>query len=382
MNAVRLLAAGAMAVVGLTLTAPLLSAAAAGSWWVQSTPSTRSISAVATNQGLTTLAISGPFPGWYRPSTGRFAEIHGLGLELPPGPAVAVAADDGLGVVAFSGGALIEVSKAAGSSHLIPSAPGIPRAVALVDGQPSLLAVATSRGLFSGRLGARLSRVATGPTQLVLAPTRPGLAWLALVSGELWARPAGRGWAPAAGAPLFDRQTHVMAELSDGSILVAEPGGLVWRGAGQSWAPAFQLLPYGGLGGVPQPTSLAADGEGSAYLATDGFGTLLTPDGGYSWYRAAPPEGAISSLATVGPVFGSKAHGYVVATSDAGLFVHRLQLLPEPPVYSPSGQTAELLGTAAVTLISVLLAVLALWYLSRRQRPASYDRSAGPRGTG
>jgi photosystem II stability/assembly factor-like uncharacterized protein len=162
-----------------------------------------------------------------------------------------------------------------------------------------------------------------------------------------------------------------MAELSDGSILVAEPGGLVWRGAGQSWTPAFQLLPYGGLGGVPQPTSLAADGYESAYLATDGFGTLLTPDGGYSWYRAAPPEGTITSLATVGPVFGARAHGYVVATSRAGLFVHRLQQLPEPPVYTPSGQTAELLGTAAVTLLAVLLTLVGLWYLSRRARPRS-----------
>lgn len=367
----RLLAAGALAVVSLTLTAPLLPAVAAGSWWFQSRPSTRSISAVATNQGPTTLAISNNVPGWYRPSTGRFTEIRGLEVGSPLGLAVAVAADESLGVVAFSGGALIEVTQTGGSSQLIPSAPGIPRAVAVVSGQPSLLALATSRGLFSGRLGARLSRVTTGPAQLVLAPSRPELAWLALVDGEVWTRPAGRAWAPAQGAPLFDRQTHVMAELSDGSILVAEPGGLVWRGAGQRWAPAFQLLPSGGLGGVPQPTSMAADGLGSAYLATAGFGTLLTPDGGYSWYRAAPPEGAISSLATVGPVFGSKAHGYVVATSAVGVFLHRLQLLPEPPVYSPSGQTVELLGTAAVTLVSALVALLALWGLSRRQRPRS-----------
>lgn len=368
MSVVRLLAAAAMAVVGVTLTSLVFPAAAAGSWWVRSPSSIGSISVVATNQGLTTLAISKNVPGWYRPSTGRFAEIRGLEERHPTGPAVAVAAEDGLGVVAFSGGALIEVSEAGGNVHLVPSAPGVPKAVAVVDGQPSLLAVATSRGLFSGRLGARLAPVATGSSQLVLAPSRPGLAWLALVDGELWTRPAGRGWEPAPGAPLFDRGTHVMAELSDGSILVAEPGGLVWRGAGRSWAPAFQLLPYGGLRGVPQPTSLAADGDGSAYLATDGFGTLLTPDGGYSWYRAAPPADAISSLATVGPVFGSKAHGYVVATSGVGLFVHRLQLLPVPPVYSPSGQTAELLGTATVTLVSALLILLALWCLSRRQR--------------
>lgn len=122
---------------------------------------------------------------------------------------------------------------------------------------------------------------------------------------------------------------------------------------------------------MPQPTSLAADGEGSAYLATDGYGTLLSPDGGYSWYRAAPPEDSITSLATVGPVFGATAHGYVLATSAAGLFVHRLEALPEPPVYSPSGQTAELLGTAAVTLLSALLTLMGLWHLSRRARARS-----------
>ena len=61
----------------------------------------------------------------------------------------------------------------------------------------------------------------------------------------------------------------------------------------------------------------------------------------------------------------------MVATSRAGLFVHRLQQLPEPPVYTPSGQTAELLGTAAVTLLAVLLTLVGLWYLSRRARPRS-----------
>ncbi|MGP8248383.1 MAG: hypothetical protein ACLQNU_00330 [Candidatus Dormibacteria bacterium] len=365
MRGVRLLGAGAIAVVGLVTTAALAPAVASGSWWVQSPSSSGSLAAVATNQGLTTLAISRSVPGWYRPSTGRFTKIRGLGMGYPKGRAVAVAADHGLGVVAFSSGALVEVAHGGRSGHRIPSAPGIPRSLAVVGDQPALLAVATSRGLFSGVVGGQLSLAATGSAQLVLAPSRPGLDWLALVGGELWTRPAAGSWATARGAPRFDPLTHVMAELSGGQILVVEPGGLVWRGAGRNWTPAFQLLPYGGLGGVPEPTSLAADGAGSAYLATDGYGTLLTPDGGYSWYRAAPPEGAITSLATVGPVFGARAHGYVVATSAAGLFLHRLQQLPQPPVYSPSGQAAELLGTASVTLISALLTLLGLWYLRR-----------------
>lgn len=357
--------------MGLTLTGLLIPAAAAGSWWVRSPPSTRFISAVASNQGFSTLAISDGAPGWYLPDSGHFTALPAAATgSAPSGTAVAVAADLDMGVVAYRQGALLEVTQA-GGRRALPPAVGVPSSVALVAGRQSLLAVSTSRGLFSGRLGARLSLVAASPAQLVLAPSRPGLAWLALVDGRLWTRPAGSGWARAQRAPLFDSQTHVMAELSDGSILVAEPGGLVWRGAGESWAPTFQLLPYGGLGGVPQATSLVADGVTSAYLATDGFGTLLTPDGGYSWYRAAPPEAAISSLATVGPVFGTRPHGLVVATSAAGVFVHRLQLLPAPPVYSPSSQTAELLGTVAVTLFSVLLVTLLLWYLSRRQHRLS-----------
>jgi hypothetical protein len=118
-------------------------------------------------------------------------------------------------------------------------------------------------------------------------------------------------------------------------------------------------------------TTLAADGATSAYVGTDGFGTLLTPDGGYTWYRAPPPVGSISLLATVGPVFSVKAHGYVVVLSAGRVLLHRLQSLPEPPTYSPTGETAELAGTAAVTLASVLLITLSLWYLVRRLRHLS-----------
>jgi hypothetical protein len=162
-----------------------------------------------------------------------------------------------------------------------------------------------------------------------------------------------------------------VAELSSGVILVGQPGGLIWRGAGGIWSRAFQILPYGGLGGVPAVTALVSDGSTSAYVATDGFGTLLTPDGGFSWYRAPPSDGAILALATVGPVFSSRAHGFVVALSPGRVFLHRLQLLPEPPSYTPTSETAELVGTAAVTLASVLLVVLLLWLLTRRQHRLS-----------
>jgi hypothetical protein len=162
-----------------------------------------------------------------------------------------------------------------------------------------------------------------------------------------------------------------LAQLSSGVLLVGQTGGLIWRGQGESWSRAFQILPYGGLGGVPTVTSLVADGATSAYVGTAGFGTLLTPDGGYSWYRAAPASGVISALATVGPVFSAKAHGFVVALTPGQIYLHRLQLLPEPLAYTPTAESAELVGTAAVTLATVFLIVLFLWLLSRRQRRRS-----------
>lgn len=340
--------------------------AAASSWWVRAPAGRLAISAVATDQGSSTLAISQGVPGWYVPTSGSFRPISAPGGGPGSAAALAVAALGRVGVVAYRGGSLLEVI-AGGPSQQLPPVAGVARALALLPGTPGFLAVGTSQGLFSGRLGSRLSQAAKGGTEAVIGPPHAGLPGLALVRGRLWVSQGRGGWARAPGAPRFDRDTRALAELSDGVVLVAEPGGLVWRGAGRKWTLAFQLLPSGGLAGVPQATALAADGVSSAYLATDGFGTLLTPDGGYTWYRAAPAADSISSLATVGPVFATRAHGLVVAVSSRAVFLHRLQALPAPPAYSPSGQTAELLGTAAVTVISALLAALAVWAITRRQ---------------
>ena len=359
-----------MLAVGLMLTLTAIPVAAAAGWWVPAPIGSRSISAVASNQGSATLAISKGVPGWYRPTSGSFSPLAVPGAVSAPGPAAAVAARDGVGVAAYRSGLLLQVSQGGGSRRL-PSVPGVPRALALVGGDPQLLAVATSRGLFSGRLGSRLALVAAGEGRAVIPPPHAGRAWLALVDGRLWDRSAGGGWARAPGSPRFDRQTQAVAELSTGVILVGEPGGLIWRGDRGRWDRALQLLPYGGLGGVPQVTALVADGATSAYLGTEGFGTLLTTDAGYTWYRAAPSDRSISSLATVGPVFAAHAHGFVVAISAGGVFLHRLQALPAPPIYGPTSQTMELVGTAVVTLLAALLVTLLLWYLTRRERRLS-----------
>jgi len=344
--------------------------AAAGSWWVRAPATAAAITAVASDQGSSTLAISGGVAGWYSPGSGRFTEVPSTRPAASSGPLVALAASGSLGVVAFGSGLLLEVRQN-GATRQLPAVAGVPRALAVLTGDPALLVVASSRGLYSGRLGFPLRPVVRGDGTAVTAPPRPGLDWLALVDGRLWTLAPGKSWVRGAGAPQMDPKTRALTELADGSELVAEPGGLVWLGAQGRWQPDFQVLPYGGLGGVPPITALAADGAASAYLATDGFGTMLTPDGGYSWYRAAPADPAISALATVGPVFAARPHGWVVALTAVGPFLHRLQALPAPPTYSPTSQTAELAGTAAVTLSSALLVTLLLWERARRRRARS-----------
>lgn len=371
MSAARRIVAGAVVALGLILGRSVIPVLAAGSWWVTAPPSSPPISAVASDAASITLAISRGIAGWYSPASGSFTPTRSAsGTVSGVGPVVAVGADGNLGVVAHRLGQLVQVSKG-GRSHPLPGVSGVPRSVALAGVGDRYLAVATARGLFSGRLGSRLNLVASGSGTAVIAPPTTGLPWLALVGGRLWERHFGRGWAPVTGAPNFGQQTRALAELASGVVLVGEAGGLIWRGEGASWSRALQILPYGGLGGVPTVTSLVADGSTSAYVGTAGFGTMLTPDGGYTWYRAAPPSGVVSGLATVGPVFSTKAHGYVVALTPAQIYLHRLQPLPEPLTYPPSAETAELVGTAAVTLATAFLVVLFLWLPSRRHRRRS-----------
>ena len=353
--------------LGLALLWTVMPVSATAGWWVAAPGGTPPISVIASDQGSITLAISKGAPGWYSPTSGRFSQ-----LKLPSGlgPAVAVGASGSQGVVAFGRGQLVDVRRG-GSIRQLPRVSGSPRALALFGHDQVLVAVATSSGLFSGRLGSPLKKTTSGSGCAVIAPPTAGRAWLALVNGHLWRRPPGRRWTLVRSAPRFARTTTALTELSDGVVLVGEPSGLVWRGDGNAWARSFQVLPYGGLGGVPAVTALVADGATSAYLGTDGFGTLLTPDGGYTWYRAPPPNASVSQLATVGPVFSSHTRGLVVAVSPTRLYLHRLQKLPQPPSYSASSAVAELVGTAAVTVGSVFLATLLLWLLSRRRRRLS-----------
>ncbi|MGA9776414.1 MAG: hypothetical protein WBU92_10945 [Candidatus Dormiibacterota bacterium] len=353
----RWLAAGALGVLGgVLLLAPAVSAA---SWWTPVRAAPAGLTQVASNSTSPTLAIVNGSAGWLWVSTGRYRPA---GISR----AAAVAASGSSGLVLRTDGQLMKVQLGA-RPELLQTLPG--RAVGLVIGAGPVAVVATSRGLFEGRLNGGLRPVALdGEPPLALAGAvapRRALA-VATESGVYFLQPGARPilspGSPRLGSGAF------LAELGDGVVLATSGSGLVWGLYRDGWQPAFQLLPEGGLGGVPRITALAAVSGSAAYLATAGFGTLLTPDGGYSWYRAAPAGPApVLALATSGPVMARRPSGNVLAVTTAGLFLHRLRALPAPPVYAGRRGLGELAGTAVVTILAAAL-VVALMFAWRRHR--------------
>ncbi len=235
-----------------------------------------------------------------------------------------------------------------------------------------MVVVATSQGLFWGELDSPLShrlavRAGATPIQLT-SPVSAGAPFVVVAeNGELLFLGADGRLQLSVGAPRLGSDP-VVAELGDGELLAGGRSGLIWGLLGRGWQPVFQLLPYGGIGGVPNLTAMISDGPTAAYLSTDGFGTMLTPDGGYTWYRAAPPAGDVLGLATLGPVFAARPSGVVVAATPGGLFLHRLQALPGPPNYRGAGLEGQILGTAGVTVVTAALAILLLWWPRRHDR--------------
>ncbi|MGH7610572.1 MAG: hypothetical protein ACREN4_00985 [Candidatus Dormibacteria bacterium] len=356
------MAAGAVgACLALAAAVPALAAAP---WW-QATPPPHLI-ALSSDPGGQALAIAGGQVGWYRPSSGRFTPLA-LG-DRGRGRPVLVASRLGVGAVAYQGGR-VEVLVPGRAPRLWGSVPGSLGAIALGPGARPMLAVASSRGLFWARLGQRPRRAGPGAATAVVAPSRAGQPWVALVRGRVLERRAG-GWSRVRGAPRLPAATRALAELGSGVVLVCQPSGLVWRGSGRDWTAAFQILPQGGLEGVPQVTALVGDGPSAAYLATRGFGTLLTPDGGYTWYRASPPSSSVLGLAAVGPVFSTRhPAGYVLALSAGQTFRHRLQALPAPPPYQGGQLELQLALTAAVTAgCGLVVMALLAWGFRRRRR--------------
>lgn len=349
-------AASTAAAVLAVAAAPAVQASA---WW-QAAPAPAGLTQVAANSSRVTLGIAAGRAGWFT--------VGALGFEpASVNPAAAVAASGAQGAVLEKSGWLLYTRLGSGT-HRVQKLPGTPIALETAPGPAPLLVAATSRGVFWGRLGARLRPVpgVPGPPLALTAAANSRLPFaVAFSSGVFTLSRAGR-LRLSPGSPRLGPGA-ALAELPDGVLLAGSGSGLIWARYSSGWQAAFQILPAGGLSGVPPLTAIQAVGTSAAYLATLGFGTLLTPDGGYSWYRAAP-SGAnrVTALSAVGPVFASRPAGYVVAVTGGGMFLHRLQALPAPPVYQGRRGALDLLWTALVTVAGAALVVAAL-YVRRRQ---------------
>jgi hypothetical protein len=339
----------------------LASPAQAATWWVAVPGAPRGLTQVAASLSSPTLAIVDGGAGWLWPLTGRYQR-----LGLPHAAFVATLPGE-TGIVQASSGQLLEVD--AYHSRRLGHLRGRPLGLSVGPGARPWVVAVTTNGVYQWRPPGLPRPVAGGRGDpLALAP--PAAADYPFViaesSGEYLLRPGGK-LVPSRGSPRLGPGAKV-AELADGVILAVARSGLVWGLYRDGWQAAFQLLPAGGVSGVPGIDGLVAVSGSAAYLATSGFGTLLTPDGGYTWYRAdLPGTSSALQVSTVGPVLSSDPHGYVLAVTPRGLYRHLLQPLPTPPQYLGRSGTTQLLLTSLVTAAASALVILIMWAWRRHQ---------------
>ncbi len=221
------------------------------------------------------------------------------------------------------------------------------------------LLVITASGLHVSTDGGRTFQdVAAAPP--LIAPPQTANAW-EIHSGTVFTGRSGQLPAADPHSPFLGDSAHLIAAPAalPGVAVAVGTDNHVWRRApsGQ-WAASFILLPAGGLSGAPQVTALAAFTQPlsvAVYMGTDGYGVLVSEDGGDDWIRADPglPENVLG-LAT-----DSSARALYAAT-DQGLYVHHLQAFPAPPVYQDASLWLRWLGIGLVALVAAVAAVLAL----------------------
>jgi hypothetical protein len=172
---------------------------------------------------------------------------------------------------------------------------------------------------------------------------------------------AGAALVPDPGAPHLGTGADLIASPAalPGVVVAVGTDGTVWRrGQDGDWKQALLLLPQSLFQGVPRITSLAAFTQplsDAIYLGTDGYGVLISTDGGDDWIRAGAglPDAAFSLSAD------SARHALYAGTSD-GLWVHVLQQFPSPPAYRDAALVWRWLGIGAITLVAAALALLGM----------------------
>jgi hypothetical protein len=233
------------------------------------------------------------------------------------------------------------------------------------------LVVDTPTGALSSSDGGATFTATNNPPTSPLPVVSGGLVW-DIRNGTVLTRTgtAGIGQAtehPDPGAPFLGTGAHLLAApaAAPGVVVAVGSDNHVWRRtAAGSWSTAFVPLPAGGLSGTPTITSLAAFTlplSTAVYMGVDGYGVLLSQDGGDDWIRADPglPENVLG-LAT------DPAAKALYAATDQGLYVHHLQSFPAPPVYIDSALYLRWLGIAAVALLATVAALLGLRRLMPR----------------
>jgi hypothetical protein len=178
---------------------------------------------------------------------------------------------------------------------------------------------------------------------------------------------------PDPGAPRLRAGADLIASPAalPGVVVVVDTDGTVWRrGQDGDWKQALLLLPQSLFQGVPRITSLTAFTEplsDAIYLGTEGYGVLISTDGGDDWIRAgAGLPDAVYSLSA-----DATRRALYAGTSD-GLWVHVLQALPAPPAYHDAALVWRWVGIGAVTLFAAALTLLGMVRLVPRRASGGF----------
>lgn len=198
-----------------------------------------------------------------------------------------------------------------------------------------------------------------------------------MVGNEVWSidpegvilhATGGSALVPDRGAPHLGAGADLIASPAalPGVVVAVGTDGTVWRrGQDGDWKQALLLLPQSLFQGVPRITSLAAFTQplsDAIYLGTDGYGVLISTDGGDDWIRAgAGLPDAVFSLSA-----DSAQHALYAGTSD-GLWAHVLQQFPAPPAYRDAALVWRWLGIGAITLVAAALTLLGMVRLVPRR---------------